>query len=254
MQTYQKIILFLALIICLSYACDKQEQDLIIEETEVEQYELLVSYGTQADAYMRRHLVDYFQMVALGTEYGNDIPLVKKWVKSMQIYVSGTPDTVLLTELADLIEELNNLFTDGFYIEMATDSLSANYHVFFGEVATYKKQYPEVAHLIQENKGFFTIYANANFNITSGHMFVDITDAIPLRYQKHILREELTQSLGLANDIKYYANSIFYEKWTDVQEYSDLDIETIRLLYHPNMIPKIGRSTVSSILETILGL
>jgi len=243
----------LAWIICLNYACDMQEQAHLIEEQEVEPYELLVSYGTQADSYRRRHLVDYFQLVALGTEYGNDIPLVKKWTDSMYVYVSGTPDTALLTELDDIIKELNSLFTDGFYIEQVTDSLAANYYVFFGEVATYKKQYPEVAHLIQENRGFFTVYANANFNITSGHMFVDITD-VPLRYQKHILREELTQSLGLGNDLKYYANSIFYEKWTDVQEYSDLDMETIRLLYHPRMITKIGSSTVSSILKTILGL
>jgi len=253
MQTYQKILLFLALIICLSYACDRQEQDLIIEETEAE-YELLVSYGTQADAYRRRHLVDYFQMVALGTEYGNGIPLVKKWVEPMQIYVSGTPDTTLLTELNSIIEELNALFTDGFYIEQVTDSLAANYHIFFGDAALYKRQYPEVVPYLKENRGLFTIHTNANFNITSGHMFVDITDVIPLRYQKHILREELTQSLGLANDIKYYPNSIFYEKWTDVQEYSDLDMETIRLLYHPRMITKIGSSTVSSILKTILGL
>ena len=252
MKDYQKVLLFLAWIIFLSYACDKQEQDIVIE-TPKETYELLVSYGTQADAYMRRHLVDYFQMVALGTEYGNSIPLVKKWTAPMQIYRSGTPDTALLTELDRIIEELNALFTDGFYIETVTDSLAANYHVFFGDAATYQKQYPEVAYLLQENRGFFMIHANSNFHITSGHMFVDITD-VPLRYQKHILREELTQSLGLANDIKYYANSIFYEKWTDVQAYSDLDKETIRLLYHPKMIAKVGSSVVSSILETILGV
>lgn len=252
MQTYQKIVLLLAWIICLSYACDKPAQDIAIEEPK-EPYELLVSYGTQADAYRRRHLVDYFQMVALGTEYGNGIPLVKKWTAPMQIYVSGRPDTILLTELNDIIEELNSLFTDGFYIEQVTDSVAANYHLFFGDAVSYQKQYPAVISYIKENKGLFTIYTDANFAITSGHIFVDITD-ISLKYQKHILREELTQSLGLANDINYYANSIFYEKWSDVQEYSDLDRETIRLLYHPNMIPKIGSSTVSSILETILGL
>ena len=204
MQTYQKTVLFLAWIICLSYACDKEGQGHVIEEPK-EAYELLVSYGPQADAYRRRHLVDYFQMVALGTEYGNDIPLVKKWKTPMQVYVSGNPDTTLLTELDQIIEELNNLFTDEFHIEIVSDSLAANYHVFFGNVVTYKKQYPEVAYLVQDNKGFFTTYANSNFNITSGHMFVDITD-VPLRYQKHILREELTQSLGLANDCLLYTS------------------------------------------------
>jgi len=252
MQTYQKIILFFGWLICLNYACDKQAQDVYTQE-EVEVYELLVSYGAQADAYRRRHLVDYFQMVALGSEYGNNLPLVKKWKTPMLIHINGYRDSILLDELDHIIEELNSLFTDGFYIELSEDSLTANHQIFFGEVDRYKKTYPAVAHLIQENRGLFTIYTDKDFAITSGHMFVDNT-GLALKYQKHILREELTQSLGLANDIQYYANSIFYKKWSDTQAYSDLDRETIRLLYHPKMIPKVGSTVVTSILEGILGL
>lgn len=253
MRIYQKIIFFIGGIICLNYACDKHAQDLAIEE-ETAKYELLVDYGNLSNSYMRRHLVDYFQLVALGAEYGNSLPLVKKWKVPMQIYVSGFPDTALMTELGSIIEELNGLFTDGFQIEMTDDSIVANYHIFFGEVDIYKKIYPSVAHLIKENRGLFTIQIDEKFNITSGHMFVETIDGIALRYQKHILREELTQSLGLPNDIKYYANSIFYEKWTDIQIYSDLDVETIRLLYHPRMVSKVGSTGARSILESILGI
>lgn len=252
MQTYQKIILFFGWLICLNYACDKQSQELSTA-ADKEEYELLVSYGPQSDAYRRRHLVDYFQLVALGSEYGNSLPLVKKWKTPMQIYVNGHRDTALLQELDHIIEELNGFCTDGFYLAITEDSLTANYHIFLGEVERYKKKYPAVAHLIQDNSGLFTIHTDKAFNITSGHMFVNIS-GIALRYQKHILREELTQSLGLPNDIKYYANSIFYEKWSDTQTYSDLDMETIRLLYHPSMIAKVGSAGVTSILEGILGL
>lgn len=253
MRTYQKLLFFVGWVICLNYACDKHTSDLSIVETE-EKYELLVDYGNLSNAYMRRHLVDYFQLVALGSEYGNDLPLVKKWKVPMQLYVNDQSNTTLMTELVSIIEELNGLFIDGFQIVMTDDSLAANYHVFLGEVDAYKRKYPSVAHLIGENRGLFTIQSDEKFNITSGHMFVETKAGIALRYQKHILREELTQSLGLPNDIKYYAESIFYEKWTDIQKYSDLDKETIRLLYHPRMVSKVGSRGAISILEGILGL
>lgn len=50
--------------------------------------------------------------------------------------------------------------------------------------------------------------------------------------QKHLLREELTQSLGLFNDSPKYRESIFYDGWTTTTEYSDLDREPIQMLYN----------------------
>jgi hypothetical protein len=50
--------------------------------------------------------------------------------------------------------------------------------------------------------------------------------------QKSVLREELTQSLGLCNDSWEYPNSIFYQGWSTNTEYSDLDKEIIQMLYN----------------------
>ena len=49
--------------------------------------------------------------------------------------------------------------------------------------------------------------------------------------KKHLLREELTQSLGFFNDSWLYPESIFYQGWTDVTEYSEMDKEIIKMLY-----------------------
>lgn len=252
LQHTLKIIFFYGCIICLGFACTLEDGFDEIQ-LETEKYELLFSYGEKADLYQRKHLVDYFQLIALETEYGQSIPLTKKWTKPMSIYISGDPSPALLTELDSIIAELNPLFSDGFNIELTTDSLSANYHIIFGDKATYSKIYPETATLLRENDGLFTYYLNPDFSINYGHMFVEI-DETPFRFQKHILREELTQSLGLPNDIDHYANSIFYKRWSDVQAYSNLDKEVIRLLYHPQMIPKMGVGSVTSILENILGI
>ena len=50
--------------------------------------------------------------------------------------------------------------------------------------------------------------------------------------QKHLLREELTQSLGLFNDSWKYPESIFYQGWSTVTEYSDMDKRLIDMLYN----------------------
>ena len=247
-----KNIIFLVGIICLGIACDLDvETD--VAPIEQEQYELFFSYSPSADLYMRKHLIDHFQSIALASEYGQNLPILKKWMKPMSIYVSGDTVPELRVELEEIIVELNALFTDGFSIQIVEDSLASNFHIFLGAKTTYSQMYPGTSTLLRENEGLFTNQLNTDFSIESGHMFVSIHD-IPLRYQKHILREELTQSLGLPNDIDIYANSIFYKKWSDIQAYSNLDIEVIRLLYHPRMRPNIGPASVSTILADILGV
>jgi hypothetical protein len=49
---------------------------------------------------------------------------------------------------------------------------------------------------------------------------------------KHLLREELTQSLGLFNDSWEYPESIFYQGWTTTTEFAPIDRELIDMLYN----------------------
>lgn len=252
MLTKLKNIFFYGCIICLGWSCSLQT-DADVVQIKQERYELFFSYSSNADFYMRRHLIDYFQSITLASEYGQNLPILKKWMQPMLIYVSGHSESVLMKELDDIVEELNPLFTDGFNIQIVEDSLAANYHIFLGDKATYSKMYPGTATLLRYNDGLFTTYLNPDFSIASGHMFVE-TQHTPLRFQKHLLREEFTQSLGLSNDIDIYVNSIFYKHWSDIQAYSDMDIEVIRLLYHPQVIPKMGAASVESTLKSILGI
>lgn len=248
-----KNVIFWIGLICLNFSCLPDDDGVRVVDDFQETYELFFSYGTNTDRYLRRHLVDYFQMVVLASEYGADFPLVKKWTKTMKVYMSGSPDPMLEIELKNIVEELNDLFTDGFQIQIVDDSLASNFHIYLGDKSTYSKMYPDVAHLLPDNKGLFTIHLNSDFSIDRGHMFVDIVN-YNMDFQKHVLREEITQSLGLTNDIQYYNNSIFYALPSKVQSYSNMDIEVIRLLYHPRIVPKLGTSSVTAILENILGI
>ena len=245
-------LIFFCAVISLCFSCSK-EADLVMVENENEPHQLLFSYGEDSDIYVKKHLINFFRQVALGSEFGTGFPFVKKWEIPMKIYVTGNPKQALITELEGVIEELNGWFTDGFNIQITIDSLDSNFHIFFGDAVSYKSMYPAIASLVETNVGLFSFHYNNEYEINYGHMYVDITRST-LTTQKHLLREELTQALGLPNDVAYYRNSIFYEQWSSSVIYDELDIEVIRLLYHPKMVAGFGASTVQSVLEGILGI
>ena len=82
-------------------------------------------------------------------------------------------------------------------------------------------------------------------------MYVDIYRANTIE-QRHLLREELTQSLGLAKDSFKYPNSIFQSSWTQTLNYMEIDKDVIRLLYHPNMSTGLNALAVEDVLSNIL--
>ena len=218
-----------------------------------ERHELLMDYDARYEKNVKQAVIRYFKVLALGSEYGNQISLLKKWVDPMKVYVHGAANDEILDELDLIINELNTLFLNDFYIEKTQDSVHANFYIFLGSASEYAWKYSVDNDLLKSNYGLFSIAFNEDFHITNGHMYVD-TDRAPLRIQQHLLREELTQALGLNNDIDYYEESIFYGKPSNTTSYSDLDIEAIRLLYNPSMISRIGSERVQSICENLLGL
>ncbi len=70
--------------------------------------------------------------------------------------------------------------------------------------------------------------------------------------QKHLLREEFTQSLGLARDSQLYMESIFQSNWTTTIKYAPIDRDLIRLLYHPKMSVGLNEFEVDNALREIL--
>lgn len=82
-------------------------------------------------------------------------------------------------------------------------------------------------------------------------MYVDIFRAEPVA-QRHLLREELTQSLVLARDSSKYPKSIFQQSWTTTTTFAAIDKEVIRLLYHPRIKSGFTASEVEVLLTEIL--
>jgi hypothetical protein len=196
-------------------------------------------------------LIEYFNDVALGFEFGGASEVTRKWTTEMKIFVGGNNHPELVAELQNIIGEINTLATDGFRASVVTDTLESNFYIFLGSGATYSKRFPWLANLVQTNWGLFSISFDPTNHINGGSMYVD-TDRANSFEEKHLLREELTQSLGLGRDSHRYPSSIFHASWSETTQYSDMDKDLIRLLYHPLMQIGLDRVQCTDRLREII--
>lgn len=196
-----------------------------------------------------QHILRYFEDIAIKQEYGRGTQTTKKWVRDMRIYCDGMWPKALRKELDVIIQELNALTRKDF-IQVVPKKGDANYIVFIGSPKLYVSRIePGAKKYVDANFGLFWINWNGKREITSGSMYVDPKRANTLQWQKHLLREELTQSLGLMNDSNRYKDSIFFGGVSYVTQYSKLDRTLIRLLYDPAVKPNMSAATVKRVIQ-----
>jgi len=206
--------------------------------------------GTGLTSY-DRSVINYFSEVALGFEFGGGSEITRKWTSEMKIFVGGTKTPDLINELQEIVTEINALATDGFTLKIVTDTLQSNFYIFLGTSSRYASIFPSQSGFVADNWGLFNVFWNAENQLNAGHMYVDLIRADAI-VQKHLLREELTQSLGLAKDSPLYEQSIFQSRSTETNQYAKIDEDLIRLLYHPNMQVGLTKEQVEGVLIDIL--
>ena len=222
-------------------------------DVEYTNYDLLYSYEGVNMRYVKLNVIDFFKQVALGAEYGTSAKVTKKWNSPMRLYLAGETHEVLTQELDDIIESINSLMEADFYIERVNDSIDSNFYVYLGQAEDYARRFPYTRELLETNDGLVTVLLNEKHQITKGEVFVDLYRT-SLAEQRHLLREEITQGLGLLNDVPYYPTSIFYRDHSVITEFMRNDKEVIRLLYHPQMASGLNEEAVDIVARTIFGL
>ena len=171
----------------------------------------------------------YYSEIVTKNEYNKNYT-PKKWYKDMKIFVKGNKVGYLMNELNKVVSELNGLIS-GINIEIVDSESESNFIVYFGGQKGYNQICPTSIGYTEHNYGLFVINSS-NGEITDGSMYVDIDRTSRSNGEKHLLREELTQSLGLTNDSYKYPESIFYGEWTETTKYTELDKEVIKILYN----------------------
>lgn len=199
----------------------------------------------------RSTVYNYFKEVALGSEFGDTPQNIRKWNSDMRVFMKGDEIPYMETELEEIISELNQLL-DPINITMVENELDANYIVYLGSSDNYAAEIESNASpYVDQNLGFFWVYWDSADNINRGSMYVDVFEVVDQDAQRHLLREEFTQSLGLMNDSEENPSSIFFANWTTTTEYAPVDEEIIQLLYNTPIEAGMDGTQVDQVLSDL---
>ena len=172
--------------------------------------------------------VEYFGEVAFGTETGEATPILRKWAGSPRIKVSGAPTHQDLASLDRVVRDLNEL-APSLGVAVVEEGHTVELHFMppeaFGDVEP---------NFEPGNLGYFWAWWNRQQEITYARILI-ATDGVTQAERSHLLREELTQVLGLMRDSWTYPQSIFYQGWTDTGDYADIDRTLVEMLYRADL-------------------
>jgi hypothetical protein len=172
--------------------------------------------------------LDYFREIAGAAEFGGGGGRVHRWTRNLRIAVFGDPTPADLGALAAVVDDLNEIIDT---VEIAVVESDPNVEMHFvpiDEFATIEPNY------VAGNMGYAYIWWDGEGAVYSGRVLISTTGLSPDE-RAHLIREELTQGLGLLNDSWDYPESIFYQGWTDTTEYTPLDRLVVEMLYRPEL-------------------
>ncbi|MDO8308078.1 MAG: DUF2927 domain-containing protein [Actinomycetota bacterium] len=169
--------------------------------------------------------IDYYISVALGCEYGCDgLPgAVRRFTGPVEWSVDGSVGDADRLTISAIVADWNAACpaTPVSVATAATTNPVRLHLVPLDQMATAVPQY------VAGNWGFFWYWSNGDGSLQRGEVVV-ATD-ISQSARDHLLREELTQVMGLSADTDGYPDSVFYGPWTETPAYSALDRELIRI-------------------------
>jgi len=217
--------------------------------------------GTGANRLFDSSQISYFLDVAMGSEYGNSSAIVRRWEEDVCIQlnfpsqenisrdaeraVRSTVNQVIddindtFEDLADKIDDLDDSLSDRFddwepiELAIAGDGCRTPNLEFYYVRAENFNQYDPNARGGQV--GHVWTWWNRN-EINRARILIS-SNYLTDNERDHVIREELTQSLGILKDSWSYPNSIFYQGWTSVTAFDPMDVAVIKMLYHPALNP-----------------
>jgi hypothetical protein len=188
--------------------------------------------------------IDYLQEIAFGFEYGAASEVIRKWGENPRIRVLGDPTAEDWAVLQDVLSDLNSLMEE---VQVELVDTDPTVEVHFAPVSQFPTILPSY---VQGNLGYFSVWFGSDNKICRSVVLL-ASDAVGQLGRSHLVREEVTQMLGLAKDSRLYLNSIFQQAWTTTQAYAPIDEALIEMLYRPELLPGMGYRTAVDVLRVL---
>jgi len=176
------------------------------------------------------------QEVVLGTEFGNAEKVVARWADAPSISIFNADDKQqrAVERALDDIDSVLRLTPIKKLRRMEANRTDANIEVHFLPLAAFGRfGKNHNFNYVEGNWGYFHLFWNGRNEITKAYVLL-ATDKLRDRNLNHFALEEITQSLGLANDSGKFADSIFYGVEGDggsAQKLSESDRKLLRFVY-----------------------
>jgi hypothetical protein len=186
--------------------------------------------------------IEYLLEVALGSEYGVGNYAVRKWATDLEVELIGQPTPEDLQTIREVIAALNELI--GPEIRMRIVPVNGNVQMYFiPEADFYRYEPPGIVYY----GGFFWNWWNFSGEICQARVVI-ATDRVNQKHRSHLIREELTQILGLMNDSMRYKDSIFYQQHSLTNKFSPIDRTVIKILYDKEILPGMADFEIRELL------
>lgn len=194
-------------------------------------FSLLLLITSSSVSQTQQEIQSYFNEVAYGSDaiQGPQTNKLTKWDKDIKMYLDGYYTPQDLITVKNLISELNTLI-GGIKITIVKSRSEANSTVYFGDFNGFNSKYLYNQSQYIHCNGYCLIYSYGE-SIIINEVKIFIKNDVSSLDKKHAIIEEISQSLGLANDSWTYEDSMFYEGYSTTQQLSKLDKEVIRMLY-----------------------
>ncbi len=201
-------------------------------------------------------IINSFNEVALGSEYGSAALTVRKWNKPIRIYVEHqVKDSQLHDELLNAhISDLQNITK--LDIKRVSNSRQANIRYYF----TSQKKLPALVKSVSGKSSvkylrnsvcMATMRANHSGSISSAVVYIPVDQARMHAKLVSCIVEELTQVLGLPRDSDEVFPSIFNDHSFN-DGLTGLDIVLLKILYHRQIKSGMRQGKLRPVLTHII--
>lgn len=182
-----------------------------------------------AHAISQSQIQEYQREICTGSEYNSD-GLQNKWEGPIKIYMVSWRymPQYAIDEVKKVVRELQEL---GVPVSLCQYASQGNAFLYYCSNAAYEKVEQGACGLTKENWGLGVMNTDGYGHITSATIFIDSVRVVKPQAVRHYIREEITQVMGFGCDSYKYPDSIFYQEYSEVTEYSALDREIIRSVY-----------------------
>lgn len=182
----------------------------------------------------------YFNEIARYDEYTTQLKPITKYTSAVNVYIKQTYNVKKehLNEVKKVFKEITKL-CPSLIVNYVDREENANFIIIFGEFDYLYEIYPKSMKFGSNyDAGGIIEYKKLDngispiFKTVVVFEFNKVNSLYTIENYLHFIREEITQGLGLINDSWKYPESIFYQGYSKVIQYSELDKSIIQKLYN----------------------